>query len=61
MTTFTKQCQYCAFKLSEDQSTDAKALFIEDKYRAIRGVKDAPTNHVIYLLAAMTPGQKHAS
>lgn len=41
MSTFTNQCQYCAFKLSEDQSTEAKALFIEDKYRAIRGVKDA--------------------
>jgi hypothetical protein len=42
MSTFTKQCQYCAFKLSEDQTTEAKARFIEDKYSAIRGIKNAP-------------------
>ena len=42
MSTFANQCQYCAFKLSEDQSTEAKARFVEDKYSAIRGTKDAP-------------------
>jgi|GEM_PF-5321468 len=42
MSTFTNQCQYCAFRLSEDQTTEAKARFVEDKYRAIRGAKDAP-------------------
>lgn len=42
MSTFTNQCRYCAFKLSEDQSTDAKARFVEDKYSTIRGAKDAP-------------------
>lgn len=42
MSAFDKQCKYCAFKLSEDQSTKAKALFIEDKYRAIHAVKNAP-------------------
>ena len=48
MSTYTKQCQYCAFLLTEDQNTEEKARFVEDKYRAIRSVKDAPpkTRHI---------------
>ena len=42
MSVFTEQCLYCAFKLTEDQSTVARALLVEDKYRAIRGVKGSP-------------------
>ncbi|MHB1085080.1 MAG: hypothetical protein ACYCZA_09610 [Thiobacillus sp.] len=42
MSAFEKQCKYCAFKLSEDQSTKAKAIFVEDKYRALHDIKNAP-------------------
>ncbi len=42
MTTQTSQCDSCAFKLIEDQSTEFAANFVEEKYRSIRGAKGAP-------------------
>jgi len=37
-----RQCDFCAFKLTEDQSTKARVSLIESKYRAIRQVRNAP-------------------
>jgi len=42
MTINQTQCDSCAFKLTEDQSTKVKAELIESKYQAIRGAKNAP-------------------
>lgn len=42
MTTEQTQCDSCAFKLTEDQSTRVKDELIESKYQAIRGTKNAP-------------------
>jgi hypothetical protein len=42
MSTFTTQCNYCAFRLTEDQSTEAKARFVETKYATLRGAVNAP-------------------
>lgn len=42
MSVFDKQCRYCAFKLTEDQSTEAALKFVEEKYQAIRGIGGAP-------------------
>ena len=35
-------CDFCAFMLTEDQSTEATARLIESKYRTIREVQNAP-------------------
>lgn len=42
MTTKTSQCNYCAFNLTEDQSTIATERHIEEKYKTLRNLIDAP-------------------
>lgn len=36
------QCDYCAFKTTEDQSSLMVAVNVEDKYKTLRGAKGAP-------------------
>ncbi len=38
----TTQCDHCAFKITEDQSTYYKDRFVAAKYDAIRATKNAP-------------------
>ena len=42
MTNNQLQCDFCAFKLTEDQSTAANDRLIETKYRTLRGIKKGP-------------------
>lgn len=40
--TILRQCDFCAFKLTEDQATEVSASLIESKYRAVRQTRNAP-------------------
>jgi hypothetical protein len=42
MTNNFTQCDFCAFKLTEDQSKAAYTRLIENKYRTLREAKKAP-------------------
>ena len=56
MTTHTLQCDSCAFKITEDQSTLESAVAIDKKYQVLHGLSDAPKKLRIISASFGVPG-----